>query len=112
MRLEAGDRARQARRARRDAEELSAGPQDRPSMDEVATAAVESKSGGREVDLRRAVGRPDTPAYQLEISWPEAQKLRADLGLPPKKLHVSLSGGIGDAVRARDAAGSVPPGSP
>ena len=49
-----------------------------------------------------------SPTYQLEVKWPEAEKLRAELGLGKKKLHVSLNGGIGDAVRARDAGKTTP----
>jgi hypothetical protein len=48
--------------------------------------------------------RPAYPAYQLEVTWPEAQALQARLGLPPKQLRVSLNGGVGKAVRARGAA--------
>lgn len=42
------------------------------------------------------------------MSWPEAQALRARLGLPPEQFHVSLNGGVGKAVRARDAARGAP----
>ncbi len=54
-----------------------------------------------------AVTRQDiagTMAYRIEVEWPEAQAFRATLGLANKDFHVSLSGGIGDAIRARDAA--------
>jgi hypothetical protein len=50
-----------------------------------------------------------TPAYQMEVKWPQAQALRAKLGLPAKEFHVSLSGGIGDAVRMREVAANAPP---
>jgi hypothetical protein len=46
----------------------------------------------------------------MAIDWPEAQEFRHSLvtsnGTPlgGKDLHVSLNGGIGDAVKARDAA--------
>jgi hypothetical protein len=43
-----------------------------------------------------------TPTYQIEIIWPEAQEFRQMLGLGEKKFHVSLNGGIGDPVRARN----------
>jgi hypothetical protein len=46
----------------------------------------------------------DAPGWQLKISWPEAQKFRAELGLGEKDFHVSLNGGIGDAIKAREAA--------
>ena len=55
-------------------------------------------------DIEQPNGQAAYPAYQLEVTWPEAQALRARLGLPPKQLHVSLNGGVGKAVRARDAA--------
>ena len=55
-------------------------------------------------DIEQPNGQADYPAYQLEVSWPEAQAFRAKLGLPEKKFHVSLNGGVGKAVRARDAA--------
>ena len=55
----------------------------------------------------------DTPGWQLKVDWPEAQKFRADLGLGEKEFHVSLNGGIGDAVKARDAAkAAAPDGQP
>ncbi len=59
-------------------------------------------------DIEQPNGQAAYPAYQLEVSWPEAQALRARLGLPPKQFHVSLNGGVGKAVRARDAAKGAP----
>jgi hypothetical protein len=55
-------------------------------------------------DIEQPNGQAAYPAYQLEVSWQGAQDLRAKLGLPEKKFHVSLNGGVGKAVRARDAA--------
>lgn len=55
-------------------------------------------------DIEQPNGQAAYPAYQLEVSWPEAQELRAKLGLQSKQFHVSLNGGVGKAVRARDAA--------
>ncbi len=52
--------------------------------------------------VRKDIG--DTPGYQLEIVWPEAQTFRSSLGLGPKDLHVSLNGGIGEAIAKREAA--------
>jgi hypothetical protein len=40
--------------------------------------------------------------FQIEVIWPEAQEFRKMLGLPEKKFHVSLNGGIGDAARTRN----------
>ncbi len=38
--------------------------------------------------------------YKLPIAWEGANALRAELGLPPKAdMHLTLSGGIGEAVR-------------
>ncbi len=42
--------------------------------------------------------------HKLKVTWEGANKVRADLGLPPKDdMHVTLSGGIGDAVKAQNA---------
>ena len=35
-------------------------------------------------DIEQPNGQAAYPAYQLEVTWPEAQALRARLGLPPK----------------------------
>jgi hypothetical protein len=52
--------------------------------------------------LRKNIG--DTPGFQLVIEWEGAQKFRESLGLKRKDLHVSLNGGIGEAMAKRDAA--------
>ena len=52
--------------------------------------------------VRHDIG--DTPGWQLEVTWPEAQAFRKQHGLPSKELHVSLNGGIGAAIARRDAA--------
>ncbi|MEP6866159.1 MAG: DDE-type integrase/transposase/recombinase [Deltaproteobacteria bacterium] len=41
------------------------------------------------------------------VEWPEAQAFRQKLGLGPKKLHVTLNGGIGKAIEARNAEASA-----
>jgi hypothetical protein len=52
--------------------------------------------------IRHDIG--DFHGYQMELDWPEAQAFRASLkkadGTPlgNKDFHVSLNGGIGDAV--------------
>ena len=61
---------------------------------------------------RKDIG--DMPNFQMEIAWPEAQAFRRTLRTTTGKtldatdLHISLNGGIGDAIKARDAA--PPPG--
>jgi len=57
--------------------------------------------------VRHDIG--DTPGYQLAVTWPEAQAFRKKYGLEAKELHVSLSGGIGEAIAKRDAARAAAP---
>lgn len=75
-----------------------------------ANGTFDADAGGRAVGRRTTshevascpIG--DTPGYQLAVEWPEAQEYRKKLGLGPKDLHVSLNGGIGDAISKREAA--------
>lgn len=55
---------------------------------------------GRSMD-RKDIGQ--MASFQMSVEWPEAQAFRQQLGLGPKDLHVSLNGGIGKAIEARDA---------
>lgn len=81
-----------------------------PEVQAELAKGVEIGGSPRGRGLQRSVFG-DTPVYQMEIEWPEAQAFRAKLGLDARKLHVTLSGGIGDAARraAPDGVGGPPP---
>ncbi len=85
--------------------ELAALPADKRAKIQNGAEIPGSPKGGE------VVNKPidDHPGYQLKVEWPEAQKFREELGLGPKDFHVTLNGGIGDAIRARDAAKQAVP---
>lgn len=69
--------------------------------DELARGVdIPGQPRGRGMD-RKDIG--DMASFQMKVDWPEAQAFRQKLGLGPKDLHVSLNGGIGKAIEARDA---------
>lgn len=65
---------------------------------------IPGRPRGRSME-RNDIG--DMASFQMEVEWPEAQAFRQQLGLSPKDLHVSLNGGIGKAIEARNANASA-----
>jgi len=61
--------------------------------------------------VRKEIG--NMGGFQMTIEWPEAQAFRQSVrsgdgaSLPDKDLHISLNGGIGDAILARDTASDI-----
>lgn len=79
--------------------ELAALPQ--TTREELARGVdIPGRPRGRSME-RNDIG--DMASFQMEVDWPEAQAFRQKLGLGPKDLHVSLNGGIGKAIEARNA---------